>query len=273
MRILVIADIESKALWDYFDKSMLENVDLIVSCGDLNPKYLSFLATFTKAPVIYVRGNHDAKYEMTPPDGCICIEDDIFEFHGVRLLGLGGSMRYKEGSNMFTEKEMKKRVNKMRFKLRKKDGFDILVTHAPAYQLNDGDDIPHQGFQVFRDLMDCYKPLLFVHGHVHANYGGRYKRECKYNETRVVNAYERYYIDIDDDDIDPFLMEAIELVVKTGQVSTSFIQRKFRIAYERAGRIIDQMEEREIISGYQGSKPRAVLMSRDKLNELKSNNN
>ena len=38
MRILVIADIESKALWDYFDKSMLENVDLIVSCGDLNPK-------------------------------------------------------------------------------------------------------------------------------------------------------------------------------------------------------------------------------------------
>ena len=110
MRILVIADIESKALWDYFDKSMLENVDLIVSCGDLNPKYLSFLATFTKAPVIYVRGNHDAKYEMTPPDGCICIEDDIFEFHGVRLLGLGGSMRYKEGSNMFTENEMKKRV-------------------------------------------------------------------------------------------------------------------------------------------------------------------
>ena len=128
MRILVIADIESKALWDYFDKSMLENVDLIVSCGDLNPKYLSFLATFTKAPVIYVRGNHDANYEMTPPDGCICIEDDIFEFHGVRLLGLGGSMRYKEGSNMFTENEMKKRVNKMRFKLRKKDGFDILVT-------------------------------------------------------------------------------------------------------------------------------------------------
>lgn len=39
---------------------------------------------------------------------------------------------------MFTENEMKKRVNKMRFKLRKKDGFDILVTHAPAYQLNDG---------------------------------------------------------------------------------------------------------------------------------------
>ena len=73
----------------------------------------------------------------------------FFEFHGVRLLGLGGSMRYKEGSNMFTEKEMKKRVNKMRFKLRKKDGFDILVTHAPAYQLNDARDLPHQGLKFF----------------------------------------------------------------------------------------------------------------------------
>lgn len=89
MRILVIADIESKALWDYFDKSMLENVDLIVSCGDLNPKYLSFLATFTKAPVIYVRGNHDANYEMTPPDGCICIEDDILSFMVYVCLVLG----------------------------------------------------------------------------------------------------------------------------------------------------------------------------------------
>ena len=128
MRILVIADIESKVLWDYFDKSQLDNVDLIVSCGDLNPKYLSFLVTFTKAPVLYVRGNHDGRYEMAPPEGCICIEDKIYEFNGVRLMGLGGSMRYKEGTNMFTEKEMQKRVNKMRFKLRKSDGFDILVT-------------------------------------------------------------------------------------------------------------------------------------------------
>ena len=61
MRILVIADIESKALWDYFDKSMLENVDLIVSCGDLNPKYLSFLATVVQVAVTYVRDNHYAK--------------------------------------------------------------------------------------------------------------------------------------------------------------------------------------------------------------------
>ena len=48
----------------------------------------------------------------------------------------------------------------------------------------------------------------------------------------------------EDDDTDPFLMDAIETVVETGQASTSFIQRKFKVGYARAGRIIDQMEER-----------------------------
>ncbi len=73
----------------------------------------------------------------------------------------------------------------------------------------------------------------------------------------------------DDDETDPFLMDAIQTVVETGQASTSFIQRRFKVGYARAGRIIDQMEERGVISGYQGSKPREVLMSLEKLNELK----
>lgn len=76
----------------------------------------------------------------------------------------------------------------------------------------------------------------------------------------------------DDDDTDPLLMEAIDTVVGTGQASTSFIQRRFKVGYARAGRIIDQMEERGIISGYQGSKPREVLMTKERLEELKMGN-
>ena len=72
-----------------------------------------------------------------------------------------------------------------------------------------------------------------------------------------------------DDNTDEHLMEAIDLVVETGQASTSFIQRKFNVGYARAGRIIDQMEEKGIISGYQGSKPRQVLMSKERWEELK----
>ena len=76
-----------------------------------------------------------------------------------------------------------------------------------------------------------------------------------------------------DDDTDPFLMDAIDVVVETGQASTSFIQRRFKVGYARAGRIIDQMEERGVISGYQGSKPRQVLMSLENLQELKMGTN
>ena len=73
----------------------------------------------------------------------------------------------------------------------------------------------------------------------------------------------------EEDDTDPLLNEAIDLVVETGQASTSFIQRRFKVGYARAGRIIDQMEQRGIISGYQGSKPREVLMSKERWQELK----
>ena len=69
MRILVISDEESPALWDYFDRRRLEGVDLILSAGDLNPEYLSFLVTFCHAPLLYVHGNHDDRYRKNPPGG------------------------------------------------------------------------------------------------------------------------------------------------------------------------------------------------------------
>ena len=197
MRIMVIADHESELLWDYFDRSYLEGIDLIISCGDLKPQYLSFLATFTHAPVLYVHGNHDDRYEKVPPDGCISIEDTIYVHDGVRILGLGGSVRYKPGINQYTQREMRRRVKKLWWKLWRHKGFDILVAHAPAYKVNDGEDLPHRGFDAFRDLMDKYKPAYFIHGHVHMNYGRKFPRLSSYNETQVINAYEKYIFDIE----------------------------------------------------------------------------
>lgn len=201
MKILAVADEESKALWDYFDKSKLEGIDLIISCGDLDPRYLSFLATFTTVPVLYVHGNHDGKYDQVPPEGCICIEDKIYVHKGVRILGLGGSMRYKPGPHQYTERQMKQRVAKLWLKLLRNRGFDILVSHAPAYQLNDGRDLPHQGFQAFRTLLEKYKPKFFLHGHVHMSYGRRHKRYDKYQDTHVINAYERCMFEFEDENI------------------------------------------------------------------------
>ncbi len=196
MRILVLADQECPALWDYFDRKKLAGIDLIISCGDLKAEYLSFLVTFTSAPVLYIHGNHDERYKEHPPEGCICIEDDIYDFQGVRILGLGGSIRYRYGTYQYTQQEMVKRVKKLRYKLKKKKGFDILVTHAPAFGLNDGNDLPHTGFKAFNMLLDEYKPYYHLHGHVHLNYG-RHPRICRYGDTTVINGYERYVFDYD----------------------------------------------------------------------------
>lgn len=201
MRIMVIADEESTYLWDYFKKSKLQGIDLIISCGDLHPHYLSFLATFTSAPVIYVHGNHDVRYERVPPEGCICVDDDIFVYKGLRILGLGGSMRYSPGPHQYTEREMRKRVKKLWWKILKHRGFDVLVTHAPAYQINDGMDLPHQGFKVFLDLMEKYKPRYLLHGHVHMTYGREYKRYDKYQDTQIINGYERFVFDYEDEGV------------------------------------------------------------------------
>lgn len=199
MKILVLADEESKSLYEYYEPKKLEGIDLIVSCGDLRPNYLTFFATFSHAPVLYVRGNHDAQYARKPPEGCICIEDDIYEFRGVRLMGLGGSMEYIPGaSNQYTERNMCKRIRKLRWKLLRKRGFDILVTHAPAFELNDLEDLPHRGFACFKKLMDKYVPKYFVHGHVHANYGNQFRRMDQYGKTVVVNAYEHFVIEYPD---------------------------------------------------------------------------
>ncbi len=192
MRILVLADEESKYYWDYFEQSKLDGIDLILSCGDLKPEYLSFLATFAKVPILYVRGNHDDIYEAKPPEGCICIEDTIYTYQGVRILGLGGSIRYKQGKNQYTQAEMKGRVRKLWWKLKKNNGIDILLTHAPAYHINDGEDGPHEGFEAFVKILDTYHPKCFIHGHVHLTYSRSHKREYQYKDTRVINGFEKY---------------------------------------------------------------------------------
>ena len=196
MKILILSDVESKYLWDYFEKEKLEGIDLILSCGDLKPQYLSFLASFTKAPVLYVRGNHDDCYEIDPPDGCICIEDSIYNFNGLRIMGLGGSIKYNNGKNQYTQNQMKKRVKRMCFKLMRNHGFDILLTHAPAAGFHEGDDRAHKGFDIFSELIDRYHPKFFIHGHVHKDYSRNFVRQDQIGDTTVINGYERFTLEI-----------------------------------------------------------------------------
>ena len=93
MNIMVLADCESKALYDFYDPKRMEGIDLIISCGDLKAEYLSFFATLCPVPLLYVMGNHDTCYDKKPPEGCICIEDDIYVHNGVRILGVSSGCK------------------------------------------------------------------------------------------------------------------------------------------------------------------------------------
>lgn len=198
MRLLALADEESRFLWDFFEPEKVRDVDLIVACGDLCKPYLEFLATLAHAPMIYVHGNHDAAFDNDPPGGAECIDDAVYCQNGVRFVGLGGSLRYREGSWQFTEAEMHKRVRRLRRKIDRMGGFDVLVTHAPLHGCGDLEDLPHRGFSAFEELLDTYHPTLMLHGHVHLNYGVNLSREHRYGETRILNAYERLTVDIPD---------------------------------------------------------------------------
>jgi predicted phosphodiesterase len=198
MKILVVADEVSKAYYDYFEKSMLDDIDLILSCGDLPAEYLSFLVTFAHCPLLYVRGNHDVKYSRKPPEGCICVEDQIYEYQGLRILGLGGSMRYiPQAACQYSPVEMRRRVRRLWLPLKWHRGFDILLTHAPAAGIGDGEDWPHRGFEEFNRLMDKYSPRYMIHGHMHFSYTHRHSRLTKYGPTTIINGFESYVLEVD----------------------------------------------------------------------------
>ncbi len=199
MKILVIADVESKSLWDHYSPEKLEGIDLIISCGDLSSDYLEFLATMVKVPILYIPGNHDYKYVTDPPGGCECIDGKLFRYRGLRIFGLGGSMKYKEGPYMYTERQMRMRVMRGLGRIFAASGIDIFVTHAPVKGYGDMSDLPHTGFECFNKLLYRCRPTYMLHGHVHANYGSRFKRIIAHpSGTSIVNGYEKYILEIDE---------------------------------------------------------------------------
>ncbi len=196
MRILTVADEPSPILWGPKVREHLAGIDLILSCGDLPPEYLEYLVTFTKAPLLYVHGNHDGRHREREPEGCICVEDKVVMVSGLRILGLGGSIRYnREGRHQYTQEQMRRRVWRQSLALYRAGGLDVLLTHSAAFGLGDGEDRAHTGFTAFRDVLDRWKPGYFIHGHSHLNYDYRQKRVDVYGPTTVVNAYERFVLE------------------------------------------------------------------------------
>ena len=201
MKILAVSDEECPALWDYYTPGKLKEYDLIISCGDLKAEYLSFLVTMTRCPVLYVHGNHDGHYASRPPEGCDCIDDRFVVYNGLRILGLGGCKWYHPGPHQYSEKEMRRRIRRLKYQLWRHKGVDIVVTHAPPAGVGDSFDLAHRGFEALLPFLDKYKPKYLLHGHVHLNYNRDQTRVREYGETKVINAFERYVLEVPDEEV------------------------------------------------------------------------
>ena len=204
-RILAVADEVEESL--YGDRLDTLRPDFVIGCGDLPFDYLEYLVSRVNVPLYYVPGNHDpslkepdttwtplrAVVELPPPgpEGCINVDGRVVEVRGLRIAGLGGSLRYKEGPNQYSQAQMGRRALRLELRLRLnrvRNGrkLDVLVTHAPPFGLAQAEDAAHVGFVAFLRLIRSFRPLLAVHGHIHPY--GRVLPERKVGPTRVVNA-------------------------------------------------------------------------------------
>lgn len=105
--------------------------------------------------------------------------------------------------------------------------------------------------------------------------------EAEYDESileHIENVQDNHNESTEEDshtrsgDKDELFVKAAELVFESGQASVAMLQRRYKIGYQRAARIIDQLEENRIIGPYEGTKPRQVLITRTELNEMLMNN-
>ncbi len=110
LKILAVSDFIDPSLTRMVETRTLPPVDLILSCGDIEPEYLSFLRDRLDRPLFYIKGNHDIRYTPVNPMGCENIHRRIITVNRFNFLGLEGSMWYNGGANQYTESMMKKHI-------------------------------------------------------------------------------------------------------------------------------------------------------------------
>lgn len=192
MKILTVSDTVMPQLENSANlRRRYNDIDLILSCGDMPPAYLDFISTVLGRPLLYVRGNHDERYDQSPPGG-IDLHESFFEYKGVTFVGLEGCIRYNKGKIQYTQSEMYRKVMRMapRMKfeqLRRGHPIDFFVAHSPPRGIHDiEDDYPHRGFNAFLGFMSWYRPRYLLHGHVHT-WDRRKDVETRYKDTLVMN--------------------------------------------------------------------------------------
>ncbi|HVX44871.1 MAG TPA: metallophosphoesterase [Mycobacteriales bacterium] len=206
VRVLAVADEVVPSLWS--ERVRTYRPDLVVSCGDLPFDYLEYLVSTLNVPLVFVPGNHDPALPRlrrsrgglllqaglpvpeVGPGGCDNADRQVLDVGGLRIAGLGGCRRYRDGPHQYTEREFRARartVTRRARRLRRRDGHgvDLLLTHAPPAGVGDRDDAPHRGFAGLHGVVQRVQPRFLLHGHIHPY--GESQPDRVLGATRVSN--------------------------------------------------------------------------------------
>lgn len=215
VRVLAVSDEVDESL--SVDTRPARGAQLILACGDLPFDYLRYLMDALELPLVFVPGNHDPEvsgYRISRaglvlraglpanvpwPPGAVNADGRVVDVAGLRIAGLGGSPRYREGPNQYSQRQQARRAAALARRAtwrRLRDGrrVDVLLTHAPPRGVGDGDDLPHQGFDCLHRLVARLQVPLLLHGHVHP-YGSE-TPDRSLGKTLVRNVVGRHVFDV-----------------------------------------------------------------------------
>lgn len=200
MKILAVSDIEIGMIYSHMIRDRFRDVDLVISCGDLPYYYLEYMISMLNVPLYFIHGNHANQVELTAngtyktrPEGGKNIHRATMNAFGLLLAGVEGSLRYNNGPYQYTQTEMWMHVfslvsrlfwNKIRYGRY----LDVFITHAPPWQIQDRDDLPHRGIKAFRWLDQVFQPMYHLHGHIHI-YRNNEITSTVFGKTTVLNVY------------------------------------------------------------------------------------
>lgn len=192
------------------------DVDLIIAAGDLPFDYLAELSDQVDRPGVLVPGNHDPDISgysqrgglwlraglpdpWPGPPGFSDADGRVIDIAGVRVAGLGGSVRYRPGPNQWSQTQQARRGRSLvraARRLTRRDGraVDVLLTHAPPRHCGDREDGPHHGFECLHRVVRELRPRLLVHGHIHPY--GEAVPDRVLGTTRVVNVVGRRVLEL-----------------------------------------------------------------------------
>ena len=220
VRVLAVADEVVDSVHDPMVRRL--RPDLVLAAGDLPWDYLEFLSSCLNVPVVFVPGNHAPEivsphegflglltgHGMPEPDprplGCTNADGAIVDVRGLRIAGLGGSLRYNNGPNQYSQAQLARRAGRLVKQAGKRGGpVDVLLTHAPPRGLGDEDDPPHRGFDALHDVLARLRPTWHLHGHIHPYGMARPDRQVGPTTVRNVVPYRVLEIEPRSADGDP----------------------------------------------------------------------